>query len=91
MSASELSIADLEASDNKFAITELMVFFRKLRISPKDARVYAQRLVDLGYDDVQALCEDVSGAELKEIGMRPGHIKRVNRSLTTTDWATYSV
>jgi hypothetical protein len=79
-------MASLEPSDNKFSITELTVFFRALRITAKDAMTYSKRLIEQGYDDVQSLYEDVTELELREIGMRPGHIKRVMRGLSVGEW-----
>ena len=62
--------------DHNTQAYELVLFFnRYLRIPIEDSRQYAKSLLERGYDDLQAIIEDVSTEESKEF-MKMGHQKR---------------
>ena len=51
----------------------------ELRIPDKDATDYASALVSAGFDDVQSVLEDVREEDLRGMGMKIGHLRRVLR------------
>lgn len=55
----------------------------ELRIPKEDAEIYKERLINEGFDDLQSLKEDATHEDLKAISMKPGHIKRLMRELST--------
>jgi hypothetical protein len=63
-------------------------FFRELRIPEDDVARYVCKLVQLGYDDVLFLQQDVSEVDLATMGVKPGHIKRIIKKLNETTAAT---
>lgn len=54
-------------------------FLLKIRIPPNDAELYEKHLLQLGFDDIRSLREDVSESILESFSMKPGHIKRFMR------------
>ena len=51
----------------------------ELRIPDMDAIEYASALVSAGFDDVQSVLEDVREEDLRGMGMKIGHLRRVLR------------
>ena len=56
-------------------------FFKALRIPAASYLEYIDTLKRLGYDDIQSLKEDVSISDFSNIGMKPGHAKRIYKAL----------
>ncbi|CAM9151007.1 unnamed protein product [Chrysoparadoxa australica] len=52
-----------------------------LNIPEKDAARYAETLLNLGFDDVPALAEDLEAEDLRNADVRPGHARRMLRAL----------
>ncbi|KAL9190920.1 hypothetical protein ACHAXT_000626 [Thalassiosira profunda] len=53
---------------------------RELRISSDVADAYCSSLIDNGYDDVASL-QDATEPDLKELGVKIGHIRRIKRAV----------
>ena len=61
---------------------DLLNFLQDLRIKPDVARSYRRKLLEGGYDDLEALDEADEG-ELLDLGLKVGHVKRIKRATPT--------
>jgi hypothetical protein len=62
---------------------DIFNYLVELRIPKEDAEIYKESLINEGFDDLQSLKEDATFEDLKAISMKPGHIKRLMRELST--------
>jgi hypothetical protein len=62
----------IKKEDAKFQ--ELVTFFKSLRISTIDSKDYTKKFIELGYDDVQSIIEDMHTTTLESIHMKQGII-----------------
>ena len=58
---------------------DLLSFLRDLRIHPDLALSYCNMMRDNGYDDVLAV-RDAEEVELRELGIKVGHVRRMRRA-----------
>ena len=63
--------------------SDIQTWLQTLRITPEDAEAYAASLVDAGFDDLQAVREDCTEDDLREAGMKTGHVRRILKATTT--------
>lgn len=61
---------------------DLLNFLQDLRIKPDVARSYRRKLLEGGYDDLEAL-DEADEAELLHLGLKVGHVKRIKRATPT--------
>ena len=61
---------------------DLLNFLQDLRIKPDIARSYRRTLLASGYDDLEAL-DEADEAELLDLGLKVGHVKRIKRATPT--------
>lgn len=51
---------------------DLVKFFKSLRINEIDAKEYSKNFIELGYDDVDSINQDILTNELESMHMKPG-------------------
>ena len=61
---------------------DLLNFLQDLRIKADVARSYRRKLLASGYDDLEAL-DEAEEAELLDLGLKVGHVKRIKRATPT--------
>jgi len=74
------SINSFESSDGRDGLHSFL--HRELRISSEVSEFYCTSSIENGYDDVASL-QDATEHDLKELGVKIGHVRRIKRVVFT--------